>query len=212
MSMKEERNWTFRASTWKKDILEHKRQLVLSIILIIMAVILNFISASYTEKAGSASPPDLILDHLPFFDLSIIYIGFFPLILGVFIFYTLIFKPAKLHYMLGLLSLYGVVKAGFSALTHLKIPNGAVDVSWTPFFYDWFAFSNYLFFAGNVGLAYLGYLMYRENKVLKYFMLVSSFVLAASALLMHRHYTIDVISAYFITYGVYKLGHFIFKD
>jgi len=29
-------------------------------------------------------------------------------------------------------------------------------------------------------------------------------------LLMHQHYTIDVVSAFFITYGVYKIGNRLF--
>jgi hypothetical protein len=37
-------------------------------------------------------------------------------------------------------------------------------------------------------------------------MLVSSIILAITVLLMHVHYSIDVLSAYFITYGVYKLS------
>jgi len=201
-----------RVLAWKKDIFEHRQQIVLSIILILIAIILNYISGLYTNETRGASPPDLILDHLPSVDLSIIHVGLFPIVLGVLVFYTLFFRPAKLHYVLGILSLYGAVKAGFAVLTHLGIPNGAVDISWTPFFYDFFAFSNYLFFAGNVGLAYLGYLIFEENKLLKYFMLFSSFIFVITNLVMHRHYSIDVFAAYFITYGVYRLGNFIFKD
>ena len=123
-----------------------------------------------------------------------------------------LYEPEKFHYIIGMLGIYGVVKAGFSILTHLKVPGGALEITWTPFFYNWLYFSNYLFFAGNVGLAYLGYLVYRENRFLRYFMLISSFLFAASALLMHRHYSIDVLSAYFITYGIYKAGNFIFRE
>jgi len=31
-------------------------------------------------------------------------------------------------------------------------------------------------------------------------------VMAATVLLMHVHYSIDVFSAFFITYGIYKIG------
>jgi hypothetical protein len=43
------------------------------------------------------------------------------------------------------------------------------------------------------------------------FFLVMSLVLATTALLMHVHYSIDVFSAFFITYGTYHLGEWLFK-
>jgi hypothetical protein len=43
-------------------------------------------------------------------------------------------------------------------------------------------------------------------------MLGASIVLAITVLLMHVHYSIDVASAYFITYGVYKVGDQLFGD
>jgi len=212
MKRKEIKGWSEKYKAWKNAIYEHKFQIAVSFIFGILAVMLNYLSGRFTDEVGSASPPDLLLDILPEIDLSVLYIGLFPIVLGVFVFYTLIFKPEKLHYIIGMLGIYGVVKAGFSILTHLKVPGGALEITWTPFFYNWLYFSNYLFFAGNVGLAYLGYLVYRENRFLRYFMLISSFLFAASALLMHRHYSIDVLSAYFITYGIYKAGNFIFRE
>ncbi|MBM3233366.1 hypothetical protein FJZ18_04340 [Candidatus Pacearchaeota archaeon] len=200
-----------RLALWKKDILDHRPQITLSLIFAIIAVVLTFISGLYVERVGTVSPPDIVLDNLPVIDLSVLYVWLFLFVLSLFIFYPLIYMPKKIHYMIGMLSLFSVIRSGFVVLTHLKMPEGAISpLSYSPAVYDFFSFSNYLFFSGHVGLPFLGYLIYRDNKKLRRIFLFSSIVLAAIALLMHRHYSIDVLSAYFITYGIYKIGNYVF--
>lgn len=200
-----------RFALWKKAILNHRPQITLSLIFAIIAIILTFVSGFYVERVGMVSPPDLILDNLPVVDLSILYVWLFLFVIFLFVLYAFVYQPEKIHYMIGMLSLFSVIRSGFVVLTHLKMPEGAVSpLSYSPAIYDFFSFSNYLFFSGHVGLPFLGYLIYRENKKLRMIFLASSIILAATALLMHRHYSIDVLSAYFITYGIYKIGHYIF--
>ncbi len=207
------RSLSKRFSLWKKDIIEHQSQITLSIIFGITALVLSFLSGLYVERIGSASPPDLILDYLPIVDLSILYVLLFMVVFFVFICYPLVYQPTRIHIMIGMLSLFTAIRSGFVVLTHLKMPEGAISpLTYLPFIYDLFSFTNYLFFAGHVGLPFLGYLIYYENKFLRYFFLISSIALAATALLMHRHYSIDVLSAYFITYGIYRIGKYVFGD
>ena len=197
----------------KKDIIDHCQQITLSLLFAATAVVLSFLSGFYVEKAGVASPPDLILDHLPVIDLSILYVWLFMTVLFLFICYPLIYQPTRIHTMIGMLSLFTLIRSGFVILTHLRMPAGAVSpLSYSPAMYDLFSFSNYLFFAGHVGIPFLGYLVYYEHKRLRRFFLVSSLILAATALVMHRHYSIDVLSAYFITYGIYKIGKYVFNS
>ncbi len=205
--------WSARFALWKKDLFEHQSQITLSVLFGVTALVLSFLSGFYVERAGTASPSDLILDTLPVVDLSILYVLLFLTVLFVFICYSLVYQPARIHLMIGMLSLFTAIRSGFVVLTHLKMPDGAISpLTYSPAVYDLFSFSNYLFFAGHVGLPFLGYLVYYENKFLRYFFLVSSIVLAVTALLMHRHYSIDVLSAYFITYGIYRIGRYVFED
>jgi hypothetical protein len=197
--------------SWKKDLITHKQKLVLSLLFLIIAIIFKFISGAYADGKGFASPKDLILDHIPSLDLSIIYVWLFVLVLLMFFAYPLIYKPKMLHYSIGLFSLLLMVRSGFTVLTHLKIPIGAIAVRYSPKIFDIFDFTNDLFFSGQVGLAFLAFWVYKENKNLRYFMLACSIVSGIVALFMHIHYSIDVLSAYFISYGVYKIGDFIFK-
>ena len=124
--------------------------------------------------------------------------------------YPLLWKPKKFHYALGMMSLFLLVRSAFIVLTHLKAPIGAIPVT-SQGFLSFLTYSNDLFFSGHAGLPFLGFLVYNDSKI-KYFMLFSSIILAITVLFMHVHYSIDVASAYFITYGVYIIGTPLFSD
>ncbi len=109
-----------------------------------------------------------------------------------------------------MLSLFIFTRSIFIVLTHIKAPVGAILFS-SENFIDFIVFSNDLFFSGHAGLPFLGYLIFK-NKKIKYIMLTLSIILAITVLFMHVHYSIDVLSAYFITYGIYKIGNYLFKD
>jgi len=196
---------------WKDEIFTYRRQLSLALFLALIAIILNMLSGNYVDKVGTAQPADLILDALPPIDLSILYaIIFFPAVIFIIV-RPFVSRIQKIHYVIGVLSVFLVIRAGFAVLTHLMVPIDAVHPSWIPAFYDPFSFSNYLFFAGNVGVLFLGFLMY-ESKPVKYYLLTASILTAIIVLFMHTHYSIDVLAAYFITYGIYKFGDFIFGE
>jgi membrane-associated phospholipid phosphatase len=68
-----------------------------------------------------------------------------------------------------------------------------------------------LFFSGHTGLPFLMSLLFWENKKLRYIFLFCSVAAAVAVILGHLHYTIDVFSAFFITYGVFHISQRIFK-
>lgn len=176
----------------------------------IIALILTLMSGDYVDETGAVSVPDLILDHIPTINLSFIFVYGIILVIVVFLAYPLIHKPKKLSYSIGMLSLFLSVRSIFLVLTHLKAPIGAISVS-APSFLHFLTYANDLFFSGHTGIPFLGFLIF-ENKKIKYFMLISSIILAITCLLMHVHYSIDIASAYFITYGIYKIGDKMFRD
>ena len=193
---------------WKEDILNNEGKILLSLLFFIIAILLTIISGNYVDETRSISVPDLILDHIPVVNLTFLFVYGISLVVLGFILYPLIFKPKKFYYYMGMLSLFLSVRSAFLVLTHLKAPIGAISIPATGIF-SILTYSNDLFFSGHAGLPFLGFLIF-ENKKLKYFMLISSIVLAATSLLMHVHYSIDVASSYFITYGIYDIGKKIF--
>jgi len=200
-----------RIKAWKKDVKENKGKILLTVLFVITAVILNYVAGTYTsEEANVREVPDIILDRLPVINAGFLFVWLYIAINIIFILYPFIFKPSSIHRYLGSFSLFIAVRAFFVTLTHLKTPANAVQVSF-PWITDKMLFSNDLFFSGHVGLPFLGFLIFRkDNKILSYFMLASSIILAITVLVMHQHYSIDVFAAFFITYAIYKIGNRLF--
>jgi len=200
-----------RIRQWKEEILENKKKILISALFLIIASILDYISGKYVRNVEVATVPDLILDHIPVINLSFVFVWLYLLVFSIIILYPLVFKPKKIHYFLGLISSLILIRGIFIIFTHLKTPIEAMPAEF-PWIFHFLRFENDLFFPGHTAILFLGFLMFREeNKLLAYLMLAASVILGITALLMHQHYSIDVFAAYFITYGVYKIGNKIFK-
>lgn len=193
---------------WKEDIAENKGKIILSFLFLIIALLLTIWSGDYVDEANSTSVHDLVLDNIPAVNLGFLFTYGLLAVLAVFIVYPLVHLPKKFHYALGMLSLFLCVRSFFLVLTHLKTPFGAIHAVDNGFL-QFLSFTNDLFFSGHTGIPFLGFLIF-ENKKVKYFMLIASIVLAATVLFMHVHYSIDVASAYCITYCIYVVGDKIF--
>jgi len=112
-----------------------------------------------------------------------------------------------LPYIFNMFSIYLFIRSFFVIFTHLAVPHDAT-LTYFPSFLQLINYSSDLFFSGHAGLPFLAFLVFREHhKGIAYFMFVSSIILGVTVLLMHVHYSIDVLSAYFIVYGIYKIGN-----
>ena len=193
--------------TWSRIIYANKKKILISLFLLVLALSIYLMSGDYlNDHDNYAAAPDLILDHFGPYDLSLIYVWFFLAVIVIYFSYPLIFKPNELHYYISIFSLFIVIRSGFVIFTHLGVPLDAVTITF-PGRAQLLNFTNDLFFSGHTGIPFLGFLVFKEKKILRYFMLCASIILGITVLLMHVHYSIDVFSAFFITYGVYKIGN-----
>lgn len=198
-----------RVCAWKKEICSHKKLIFISICLFILANVINQIAGHYVDKVASAAVSDLILDHLGPMNLSFLFTWGYICVLVTLFAYPLFFKVKELHTVISQFSLLVLIRSFFIILTHLRAPLDAIRGN-LPTIYETFAFSNDMFFSGHTSICFIGFLLFRKEKIGKFF-LIATFVMAFTVLAMHVHYSIDVFAAFFITYGSYKLGKYIFK-
>jgi len=200
-------SWTKR---WKDEIKEHKKLLILAILFFIIANILNYTAGTYVDKKTSFAVSDIILDHIPIIDLGFIFIWGYIVVFIIAFLYPLFFKVNKLHIVLSQFSLLVLIRSFFISLTHLGLPADAIIYE-TPKFFAFLDFKNALFFSGHTAIPFLAFLIFRKEKI-GIFFLIMTFVLAVTVLFMHIHYSIDVFAAFFITYGSFKVGEWLFKE
>ncbi len=198
-----------RIKKWAKELREHSRLIVISTIFLILALIINYFVGNYINNVTTVVVPDLILDHIPVIDLSLLFFYGFEIVVFVLLLYPLFFNVKEFHMAISQFSLLILIRSLFIALTHLGTPINAIQIS-SSYLYNWVVFQNDLFFSGHTAVPLLGFLLYRKEKI-GIFFLIATIVLAATVLFMHLHYSIDVFAAFFITYGSYRLGNWLFR-
>lgn len=181
--------------------------------LLAAAYYINFRAAFYTDQIPVLSVGDLILDNIPTIDLSFMFTFGIFLVAAIVVLYPLFFKPELLPFTLKTVAAFVIIRAFFISLTHLGAPAGYFELpgledqaGFSKFFY-----MNDLFFSGHTGFPFLAALLFWENKWLRWFMLAMSIAQSFTVLFMHVHYSIDVFSAYFITYTIYVVSDKIFN-
>ncbi len=196
--------------SWKKEFWEYKYFILISLLIVGIAAYVDYLAGTYVSSARVADVPDLILDYIGPYDFSFLFVyGYLALVFLLFL-YPLIFNISRLHKVIGYFSLLIVVRSFFLIFTHLQTPLDVIDAVF-PWPFKGLYFINDLFFSGHVAVPFLGFLLYRDNRVISYIFLIGSLIMGAVVLLMHQHYSIDVFSAFFISYGTYKMGRYLFK-
>jgi len=194
---------------WSKELWNHKNLIGLSILFLIAALVINYYSGSYVTQKGTAVVSDLILDNIPIFNLNFMFVYGYIFVVGSMIVYPFFFKVKKIHTIIFQISLLIIMRSFFIMLTHLKSP----DVGMTfvfPGVLNFLRFRNDLFFSGHTAMPFMAFFVFKESKI-KYLFLIESLIMGTVVLLTHEHYSIDVFSAFFITYGTYQIGEWMSK-
>ena len=192
---------------WLNDLSFHKNKILFSIILLIIAIVMNTEVGEYADRVGSCASSDLILSFIHPINLGFIFVWIWMLVLLLLILYPLFARVSKLHEVIYYFSLVTIVRSIFVSFTHLRAPLDAVSFTF-PWPFNQFVFQNDLFFSGHVALPLVGFFVFKGEKI-RYMFLGLSILMAFTVLAMHRHYSIDVFAAYFIVYGTYKMGEWL---
>ncbi len=158
-----------------------------------------------TEVAGPAVP-DLILDHLPMRDISVVHVvvasSFWVLVFG-----WLLWRPHAHPFATRAFAVFVAVRSFFVCLTHLGPPENQLMVTGPA---ELLLFTGDLFFSGHVGSPLLLSLIFWHERVVRWLGLVASLVFAFVVLLGHVHYSTDVFGAVPITWAIYASSRRLF--
>lgn len=177
-------------------------------LLFIVSVYVTHLASKYAEINASGHVEDIILSNTPVYDFELIFVhGAIMLTLFV---VALCFRFRTVApFLLKSVSLFIIVRAIFVSLTH--IGPYPTKLALESRLLDFITSGNDLFFSGHTGLPFLIALIFWNHAYVRTLFLSASVVFGVIVLLSHLHYSIDVFSAFFITYSIYHIAIKLFK-
>lgn len=186
------------------------RTSIIGIAYFFASLVINYLSLVYATNEAGGAVTDILLDHLPVINTDIVF-SEGAIIFVIFLFVNAFLRPKTVPFSLKSIALFITVRSIFVIMTHLG--PSLVRITTDLDKIGKFASSGAdLFFSGHTGLPYLMALLFWQNIRLRNFFLFSSIVAAVAVILGHLHYTIDVFSAFFITFGVYHISLKLFPE
>lgn len=181
-------------------------------IFLIISLIIQFLTSNYATRVASDSVTDIVLSNIRIYAVDGVFVWGSVVLLCIGIFLGL----RQLNYMpftLKSIALFTLIRSVFVSLTHISLPAHVLisSVFFRDAFFNGIFSGNDLFFSGHTGLPFLIALMVWDNKKLRFLFLGFSLLFAVVVLLGHLHYSIDVLSAYFITYAIFHICIVLFK-
>ena len=183
-------------------------------VLLATGLFMQFLVTGYVNTLPSAPVTDLILSNIRVYDVESVFIygSFLLLFVGIFV---ALRRPNYIPFMTKSVALFTLIRSLFVILTHITSFPTRIAIESPIFNHQFFTgifTGNDLFFSGHTGLPFLLALMFwAENKTTRTTFLGFSILFAIVVLLGHIHYSIDVLSAFFITYGIFQICKILFK-
>lgn len=187
---------------------DYRLAVALSVLALIASMGASLLAGHFSNTHASNPVADLILSNTPALHVDAFFV-YGTFLFGIFVAAIAFAHPRRIPFTFMSLAVFFFVRAGFVTLTHIApFPEqSATNFGGTIRHYF---FGSDLFFSGHTGTPFLMALIFWESKQLRYTFLVWSIFFAAVVLLGHLHYSIDVASAFFITYSVFHLCETLF--
>ena len=183
-----------------------------SLIILGLSLVANFYAGQFATFHASNSVKDIVLSNIPVYDVHQIFI-YGPVVMWLVLLIYCLNKPRKIPFILKSIALFILIRSAFVSLTHIgPFPDRLIIGN--PESHDWirlFTFGGDLFFSAHTGLPFLLALIFWKEKVLRILFCVTSVFFGIIVLMGHLHYSIDVLSAFFITYSIYNISKWLFK-
>ena len=183
------------------------------LILLGISLVMQFFISGYVNSLPGAPVTDLILSNIRVYDVGGIFVYGTVLLFFIVLFIGLS-RINCMPFIIKSVALFTLIRSVFVILTHISAFPTQIAIE-SSFFnnavFNGIFTGNDLFFSGHTGLPFLLALMFWKDKTLKTVFLGFSVLFAIVVLLGHIHYSIDVASAFFITYGIFQICKFLFK-
>lgn len=185
----------------------------ITILMLVFSLLINSMANHYTETHASNSVTDLILNHIPVYNVNFIFIDGM-VTFWVVVVMILIQNPKWIPLSVKSIAIFVLIRSFFITLTHLGPPahHLTLDMDHDGLIAQ-LTSDDDLFFSAHTGMPFLMALVFWKHKALRLFFLFCTGLFGVSVLLGHLHYSIDVFSAFFITYSIFELVKYLFpKD
>jgi hypothetical protein len=188
--------------------LRYYASLLEAIIIFIGSVFATHYASKFAEIHASGFVGDIILSNTRVYNFELVFVEG-AILLSLFVVALCLRFRKTAPFLIKSVSLFIFIRAIFVSLTHIgPFPTKLVLESRS---LDFITSGNDLFFSGHTGLPFLIALIFWDHLYIRVLFIASSVVLGATALLAHLHYSIDVFSAFFITYSIYHIAIKLFK-
>lgn len=196
-----------------KEIWSKKRfqiGVIFGLIFLAGSFVINDYAQVYAANNINNSEKDILLDHLPTFDVHLIYSeGALLFIMALVV--ILLYEPKYIPFVLKSLAVFVVFRSFFMILTHLAPPAAQTYIDPTDYIQR-LSHGDDLFFSGHTGLPFLLAAIFWHKKYLKWLFLACTLIGGVAVILGHLHYSIDVFSALFISYGIFHISKYLFAE
>ena len=187
---------------------EFKIESIKAFLFFLVSLVVNFYAGIYADEKASNSVSDLILSNIPTYNIDGTFVyATFALVL--FITMLMVSEPKRIPFMFNSIATFTIIRSGFISLTHIGPYPSQITID--SYILSYFVFGADLFFSGHTGLPFLMALMFWNQKAIRNTFITMSIFFGAIVLIAHLHYSIDVASAFFISYTIYHISEILFK-
>lgn len=185
---------------------------LLGLVLFFFAISFMLNCARYAETYPfTPQLNDLILDHLPVCDVNAISTYGIELFIWSFYGITMVFFPERFAFAIKAFALFKIIRGLCLGLTHLGPPLAMIEDGYPGSTIGGMFFTKDLFFSGHTGYPIMAGLVFWDIPWFRYTGIFSGLFLGFTALLMHDHYTIDIVGAILACPLVYVMTKWLFK-
>src|ERR1700690_1777164 len=186
--------------------------LLTGIFMMVGSFIISTYAVAYADRSVSNSVTDIVLSNTRVYNVDGMFV-YGAVLLVLVIAFVCAVRPERTPFILKSIALFTLIRSFFISLTHISPYPIHVAISpniFTALFPAVFTGDD-LFFSGHVGLPFLLALILWEYPHWRLLFLLFSVLFGAVVLLGHLHYSIDVASAFFITFTIFIISKSFFK-